>query len=214
MRKNYYVLIVIAIILSTIAIAKEPRNLDYIKSDLIKYHDSGEYIHDIDRVMKHALSYLQLRLDQEKNQTKKMAVVLDIDETALSNYPEMIKTSFGNPFIKDEGHDPAILPTLQLYQFAKNHHIAVIFLTGRQEAERKTTENNLLEAGYKDWDDLILRNKQFSHLPAAVYKTAMRKRIEQQGYDIILNIGDQKSDLAGGYADKTFKLANPYYYIS
>lgn len=213
MKKNYYFILVIFVILSTLAIAKEPRNLDNIKDELIKYHDSGEYMHDIDRVMKHALSYVQLRLDQQTNQNKKMAVVLDIDETSLSNYPAMVKTSFGNPFAKDDGHEPVILPTLQLYQFAKSHHIAVIFLTGRQESQRKLTESNLREAGYKDWDALILRNKQFSHLPAAVYKTAIRKQLEQEGYDIILNIGDQKSDLAGGYADKTFKLANPYYYI-
>jgi len=29
----------------------------------------------------------------------------------------------------------------------------------------------------------------------------------------ILNMGDQESDPAGGYADVTFKLPNPFYYI-
>jgi len=28
---------------------------------------------------------------------------------------------------------------------------------------------------------------------------------------IIANIGDQESDLAGGFAEKTFKLPNPFY---
>ena len=41
----------------------------------------------------------------------------------------------------------------------------------------------------------------------------MRKEITQQGYDIVFSIGDQQSDLVGGYSDKTYKLPNPYYFI-
>ena len=33
------------------------------------------------------------------------------------------------------------------------------------------------------------------------------------GYLIILNVGDQESDLTGGFADRTFKLPNPFYFI-
>jgi HAD superfamily, subfamily IIIB (Acid phosphatase) len=45
------------------------------------------------------------------------------------------------------------------------------------------------------------------------YKSATRAYIESQGYDIVGNFGDQFSDLEGGYADKTFKLPNPNYYL-
>jgi hypothetical protein len=45
------------------------------------------------------------------------------------------------------------------------------------------------------------------------YKSATRAYIESQGYDIVGNFGDQFSDLIGGYADKTFKLPNPNYYL-
>ncbi len=37
------------------------------------------------------------------------------------------------------------------------------------------------------------------------------QQIEAEGYVIIANIGDQTSDLIGGYAEKTFKLPNPLY---
>src|SRR6185312_25067 len=41
-----------------------------------------------------------------------------------------------------------------------------------------------------------------------------RKHIEQDlGYDIALNVGDQWSDLQGGYADHYLKLPNPTYYL-
>ncbi len=45
------------------------------------------------------------------------------------------------------------------------------------------------------------------------YKSATRAYIESQGYDIVASFGDQYSDLKGGYADKTFKMPNPNYYL-
>ncbi len=40
-----------------------------------------------------------------------------------------------------------------------------------------------------------------------------RAHIESLGYDIVGNFGDQFSDLKGGYADHTFKLPNPNYFL-
>jgi hypothetical protein len=45
------------------------------------------------------------------------------------------------------------------------------------------------------------------------YKSAVRRYVESQGYDIVANVGDQFSDLIGGYADETVKLPNPTYYL-
>ena len=45
------------------------------------------------------------------------------------------------------------------------------------------------------------------------YKSGTRAYIESQGYNIVADIGDQFSDLLGGYADKTFKMPNPNYYL-
>ncbi len=45
------------------------------------------------------------------------------------------------------------------------------------------------------------------------YKAYTRKHIESLGYDIALNVGDQYSDLQGGFADSTLKLPNPTYYL-
>ena len=35
----------------------------------------------------------------------------------------------------------------------------------------------------------------------------------EQGYTILLTIGDQESDLAGGFAERGFKLPNPVYFL-
>ena len=34
----------------------------------------------------------------------------------------------------------------------------------------------------------------------------------KQGFLIIANLGDQASDLAGGYAERAYKIPNPFYY--
>ena len=49
--------------------------------------------------------------------------------------------------------------------------------------------------------------------PTIQYKSGTRAYIESQGYNIVADFGDQFSDLEGGFADKTFKMPNPNYYL-
>ena len=49
--------------------------------------------------------------------------------------------------------------------------------------------------------------------PTTRYKSGVRAHIESQGFEIVGNFGDQFSDLIGGFADKTFKMPNPNYYL-
>ena len=49
--------------------------------------------------------------------------------------------------------------------------------------------------------------------PTIQYKSGVRAHIESLGYEIVGNFGDQFSDLEGGFADKTFKLPNPNYFL-
>lgn len=207
-----------SILLLAPVFAKEPTNLVVYKQQVARYHDSGEYDKDIKNVVNNAMRYLKMRLARPFPEGKTPAIVLDIDETSLSNYPNMKRLDFGGTLDEiraneDKSEDPVIKPTLKLYRFAKENHIAVIFLTGRFEEKRAATENNLRKVGYDNWEKLVLRDGDNCKKPTTVYKTAVRKQLSDQGYDIILNMGDQKSDLAGGYADKTFKLPNPYYLI-
>lgn len=201
----------------TNAIAAEPTNLSDIKKSLIQYHDSGAYEKDINIAMSRALQYLKQRVEENKSGKKKLAVVLDIDETSLSNYNDMRAMDFGGSveqiqLAEDKGTNPAIESTLKFYQYAKANNVAVFFITARHESEREITAQNLKAAGYDAWDGLVLRDGEFTKGASSVYKTEMRKKIIKEGYDIALNIGDQKSDLDGGYADKTIKLPNPYYF--
>ena len=102
--------------------------------------------------------------------------------------------------------------TLALYEAARQHHVAVFFITGRHQGERAATEKNLRAAGYSAWDGLTLR-PDHDNRTTIEYKSAARAKIAEQGYTIIVNAGDQHSDLAGGYAERAYKLPNPFYFI-
>jgi acid phosphatase len=53
-----------------------------------------------------------------------------------------------------------------------------------------------------------------AHFVSAVdFKAPERRKIKERGYTIVLSLGDQESDLKGGYAERTFKLPNPVYYL-
>lgn len=52
---------------------------------------------------------------------------------------------------------PAIKSSLKLYEEVLGLGIKVFLLTGRGEGKRKTTIENLINAGFRDWHKLILR---------------------------------------------------------
>lgn len=202
--------------------ANEPDNLQMVKNNLSQYHDSGAYEQDIAQVANQAEDYLSQALPQQQDSPskEKLAIVFDIDETVLSNYANMVKLNFGGTLkeidrLNNKGDDPAIPATLALYQVAKKEHLHIFFITGRKEIPeiRKNTARNLEAAGFTNYDALILKPVNYHQPSASLYKAAARKKLSEQGYHIVLNMGDQMSDLQGGYADRTYKLPNPYYYV-
>lgn len=210
----------VVLMLITSGFAKTPENLQVLKAQVMKYHDSGQYNKDIAKVIHHAKTYLVKRI-QANNlaaKPKKLAIVFDIDETTLSNYSDMKRMNFGGTLAamtkaQDKAQDPAIKPVFAFYRFAINHGVSVFFITGRKEANISETVKNLKEVGYTKWNGLILKPNDYNKSSVIPYKSFQRKKIEAEGYDIVMTVGDQYSDLKGGYADRQVKLPNPYYYI-
>ena len=210
-------------------------NLSLLKQQIISYHRSGAYTYDIEKIADQARTYLQKRVEENKSlgRPKQLAMVLDIDDTYLSNYQDEQHLNFGGTMktvnaAEARGDDSAIMPMLGLYQYATSHGVSVFFVTGRTEEYREVSLKNLIKAGYTTVKKsmgrcenlpvskecfLYLRNAKYRHTSAIPYKTAMRKKIEAAGYDIVVNMGDQYSDLAGGYSERTYKYPNYMYYI-
>jgi predicted secreted acid phosphatase len=216
----------IVLLVTTGLLFAEPQNFNVTLKRLQQYHDDGAYALDIRRVTDTARRYLQSRL-KEKRQGQKLAIMVDIDETALSNYPQIFAwyngvNNVGDSLsqsqlavLTDSFNDKPIKPVLSLYDFAIKNGVAVFFVTGRTWNDQSGTISNLKSAGYdKGWSALVLRQRDQLHLSASKYKAQYAKQIKQQGYDLVLAMGDQFSDLPQAYADKVFKIPNPYYFIA
>ena len=196
------------------------------------YHDSGAYQADLKSVAAEAKQFLQKRLKKRSQKAKKCkkpgsktdcpkgkpGLVLDIDETSLSNYEEIAAANFTGTVgalaaAAVSGDSPAIGPTRKLFNWATEHKVAVFFITGRPAAVPvivTATEQNLRDEGYSGWKELHFKDTGET---TKEYKSSTRAEIEQEGYKILVNMGDQDSDLSGGHAVRGFKLPNPYYFI-
>jgi acid phosphatase len=213
-------------------------NIDILKSQLIEYKEGkdgqpGNYDEDVGQVFDKALAYVQQRVAESKqstNEGKTLAVVLDIDETSLSNWSNLKANNFG--FIKggpcflepnlscgfDEwilmGSAPAIPPALKFFNdVMKTRSVAVFFITGRRQSQRQATLSNLDSAGFQGFAELRTRRDDDHRKSAVEFKSAEREAIEAEQYKIIASIGDQQSDLDGGTAECGFKVPNPFYFI-
>lgn len=207
----------------------EPQNIGKVTQDAFKYYDTGEYLHDVTLVDKQAIAYLKMRLSdcKVKKDLKHYAVVFDIDETLYSNaklsrvisnvgalsFP--VLTS-GNDYVMKYSKDfsPEVLkPTQKVFQFAKQHGLSIFIITGNREKLRPIVEKRLKEKKYAGWTQLVLQPNNLKVKKTADFKSNARKKIEKSGYHILVNIGDQESDLAGGYSEVGFKLPNPFYFL-
>ena len=95
---------------------------------------------------------------------------------------------------------------------AQSKHVATFLITGRRENVRDHTASNLAREGFTGYNALVLK-PQDSTATTVDYKSGARKAIEDQGYRIVANVGDQYSDLAGGHSGVAFKLPNPFYFL-
>lgn len=189
-------------------------NLGVVRLQVKAYMEDGPYLKDVEACVGEARAYLKENLSRFKG--RKPAIVLDIDETALSNLEYLKGADYG--YIPQQwmawiesGKAPALVPTLALYREARALGVAVFFLSAREEAQRNLTAHNLKLAGFTDYQGLILRP---SGAPtSAAFKSKERRRLTVEGYAVIINLGDQWSDLEGGYAEGSFKLPNPCYYV-
>lgn len=206
----------------TLVVPRELPNLGKLQIELEHYHDCtgnyGCYATDLDRETAAAAADLD-RLVRQNRAGARLAVVLDIDETSLSNYAEIAQADFAwnqqqwNAWVQ-QAAAPAIPGTLRFYREAEKLGVAVFFITGRPESQRAATEKNLRNQGYTVWTGLTLRSAAEAHTPTIAYKSAARQKIAAAGYRIAVNIGDQMSDLNGSpRAQVSIKLSDPFYYI-
>ena len=208
----------------SVLVAAEPmENFGVMRYRLEDYADcvgtGGCYWADVDAQARRAEAQLE-RIVATRKTGEKLAMVLDIDETSLSNYCEMKREDYGRVAgmfndwaVSPEAH-MALPGTLRLFNKARAAGVEVFFITGRSDEQRAGTVRNLEGAGYKGWKGLSLRVGPQKTMATVAYKSEERKKIVAAGYRIVMSVGDQWSDLDGEpKAEISVKLPNPFYYL-
>ena len=160
---------------------------------------------------------------------KKPAIVLDVDDTVLLTYNFELQIGYNfdedaqDAYLRTTDMDP-VFGMRHLVNWAHDKGVEVFFLTGRKEHQRDWSVRNLKNVGFTNPVDrahFYLKDEENpppylecgTECNTIEYKSGTRAHIEDQGYEILANFGDQYSDLKGGHAAHTVKLPNPMYYL-
>lgn len=196
---------------SSVAYAK---NVDLVHNEAdivaaIKKMNSKEFNAQIVETAAQAKEYLQ------KNLCKNAAIVSDIDETILTNKGYYKKYGLFDPkkeadWFNSLSSEP-IWPVVKLLKWAHENNVKIFLITGRSEKFRDVTVKNLQKFNIP-FDGLYMKSESYNKPSVVNYKAGIRKKLSEEGHKVILTIGDQDSDLKGGYG-KGFKLPNLFYII-
>ncbi|XP_021723506.1 acid phosphatase 1-like [Chenopodium quinoa] len=187
---------------------------------VMDYMTGDRYALDFGLAAKNALEYAR---SVDIAGDKMDAWIFDVDETLLSTFPYYKLHGFGKKnrteFIKwglGKGTKlPVLKASLRLYKELRKLGFKIFLLTGRPEWIRNSSVANLMDVGYSDWERLILRQPSDENKTAIDYKSENRKKLEDEGYRIHGNSGDQWSDLLGyAISQRSFKYPNPMYYVA
>jgi predicted secreted acid phosphatase len=214
---NYYAKSVIFLSIVTFfsGCDRRPQNLTTAKDLVIEYYEQGDFEKDVKNAVDAAIRFFRPRICCGPES----AVVFDIDDTLLWSYYEMKHIQFGYvPKLFHEwvikANTPVVPHVKRLYDFFVARGCTIIMLTGRRFDEREATVENLRKEGFTKIDLLITRSDSELTMSALEFKSRHRQILENKGYRIIATIGDQESDLKGGYAHYKVKIPNYTYIVN
>jgi predicted secreted acid phosphatase len=195
---------------------------------------ASPYISELEGILAKEQAQLRPAYDRAMRLGQKPAIVFDADDTTLWTYDmEVGDMHFTfSPAEQDvwvqQQRFPATPGMVAFVNQAAAMGFTVFGLTGRNDAQKDATLGNLAKDGYTPFTAANFYTKwtgtgasqQPSYITCAAascttveYKAETRKHIQDLGYTIALNVGDQWSDLQGGYAQQSLKLPNPTYYL-
>jgi predicted secreted acid phosphatase len=217
-------------------------NIDVVKKTIATYYgDPGTgianktaspYISEMNRLVAKMKADLPREYAKSLRSGKTPAIVLDTDDTMLETYDYEVgqmhfnfNPALNNADILAEGF-PATPAMVGFENYARSLGFAVIGITGRSAAQQTASIENVTKVGYTGFSTSNyyvkwVAGQQPSYISCATvtcttveYKAGTRKHLEKDlGYDVALNVGDQWSDLQGGYSRHSVKLPNPTYYL-
>ncbi|WP_308491614.1 HAD family acid phosphatase [Microbacterium terrisoli] len=217
-------------------------NIDIVKKTIATYYGdpgtgladmtSSPYISEMTKITSRVKAKLASYYKASARTGKTPAIVVDTDDTMLMTYDmEVGDMHFvftpqeQDVWVKGKKF-PATPGMVDLVDTARRIGFDVIGITGRSADQKPASIENVTDVGYHGFTAANYYTKwadgqQPSYITCATakcttveFKALTRKHLENDlGYDIAVNIGDQWSDLQGGFADHDVKLPNPTYYL-
>ena len=195
MRFSFLFIFLFLFACNNVEISKKEHSLYWQKN-------SAEYV---------ALSYqaynlAKFRLDEKLNLefNKRLAIVIDLDETVLNNLPynEMLIDS-SEIFTQESWSKwvnkkiaTKVPGSLEFINYAKSKNVKIVYLSNRRVENYDPTKENLVNLGYPfDEDTLMLLRDETSD------KTARRNTLND--YEIIMLLGDNLADFNSVFYKKS-----------
>ena len=157
-----------------------------VPSQAARLPSRQHWLHDTVSALSGSRPYVANRV--AKGGTK-LAINLDIDNTSLQSYYAAGK---------------AVPATLRLVRYAKSRGVYILFNTGRNVSLRQRTIAQLKRAGYPV-DGLCAH---YRHEPLAHSKQRCRQSFVNNGFTIIANVGNRRTDFVGGNYERAYRLPN------
>lgn len=161
------------------------------------YIISNDYVRDIQKCMYRAITMVQKELRQNITDKPNIAVI-DLDETFLFNDYYLSHTleayRYNNHIQKfykeqlDKKYGPVVPFMIIVYEYLVKKGIHVFFLTARNNKFKEDTVNNLALFNITNYSICFKKND----ISSAEYKKRELRNIEDNGWNIVLCLNDQK----------------------
>ncbi|CAH8336862.1 unnamed protein product [Eruca vesicaria subsp. sativa] len=204
------------------------RNFDVVPQECVShvqnYMTSSQYEDDVERAVDEVILHFGSMCCSKSKCDGMDAWIFDIDDTLLSTIPyhksngffggEKLNSTKFEDWIKKR-KAPPVPHMVKLYHEIRERGIKIFLISSRKEYLRSATVDNLIQAGYYGWSNLILRGLEDEQKEVKQYKSEKRTWLTSLGYRVWGVMADQWSSFAGCPLPKrTFKLPNSIYYVA
>ena len=186
------------------------------KDQVVEYYETDAHEQEVSKILKQARDIVN-----SADISEETVVVLDIDESSLNHYKALKEYDFPqgdnhkvwNECIFADAGTP-IQATLDFYKFCLDKGLKIFFVSARVADSIDATKLALKDAGYTQFEDVFVFPKEIADYNPdrfTNFKSERRAYIESLGFKILLSVGDQPSDLIGGFTKYTCELPNYLY---
>ncbi len=143
------------------------------------------------------------------NQSKPLAVVVDIDETMLDNSPFEVTLINNDDFQQGwynwtaKASAKALPGALEFAKYAESRQVQIFYITNRDDNEHAATVQNLKNEGFPyATDDHVLTKSDLSYSSGNTSSKVSRRAKVSENHEIVLLIGDNLNDFSEVFEDR------------